>query len=222
MTWNVLRWKKKLKVGTWNVRTLLGDTQQELLCSSACRSKLGLIAVQECRWEEIEEGKERGGYLWFGGGAWKNSSRARTGGVLVGVHKSLEKAVMSKVHRKGRVQLVKLKGLMGRNLIFGSLYAPTESEEGDEAKRDDFWDGVHEAVNEIGCTERDIVLFGIDNNGETGECEVSDEEENEEEKEENEEEERIRSKVLGKWGFGKMNENGKRLIEECVANGLSI
>ena len=127
MPQNVLRWKKKLKVGTWNVRSLLGDNQQELLCSSACRSKLGLIAVQECRWEEIEEGKEMGGYLWFGGGAWKNSRRARTGGVLVGVHKSLEKAVMSKVHRKGRVQLVKLKGLMGRNLIFGSLYAPTEN-----------------------------------------------------------------------------------------------
>ena len=123
--------EKEVESRTWNVRTLLGDNQQELLCSSACRSKLGLIAVQECRWEEIEEGKEMGGYLWFGGGAWKNSRQARTGGVLVGVHKSLEKAVMSKVHRKGRVQLVKLKGLMGRNLIFGSLYAPTESEEGD-------------------------------------------------------------------------------------------
>ena len=58
---------------------------------------------------------------------------------MVGVHKSLEKAVMSKVHRKGRVQLVKLKGLMGRNLIFGSLYAPTESEEGDDTKRGVFW-----------------------------------------------------------------------------------
>ena len=97
---------------------------------------------------------------------------------------------MSKVHRKGRVQLVKLKGLMGRNLIFGSLYAPTESEEGDDTKRDVFWDGVHEAVNEIGCTERDIVTFGIDNNGETGECEVPVEEENEKENEEKREETR--------------------------------
>ena len=54
------------------------------------------------------------------------------------------------------------------------------------------------------------VLFGIDNNGETGECEVPVEEENEKENEEKEEEERIRSKVMGKWGFGKRNENGKR------------
>ena len=115
---NVLRWKKELKVGTWNVRSLLGDNQQELVCSSACRSKLSLIAVQECRWLEIEEGKEMGGYLWYGGGAWKNGTGARIGGVLVGVHKSLEKAVMMKVHRKGRLQLVKLKRLFGRNLIF--------------------------------------------------------------------------------------------------------
>ena len=59
----------------------------------------------------------------------------------MGVHKSLNRAVMTKVHRKGRVQLVKLKGLMGRNFIFGSLFSPLESEEGDEAKRDEFWDG---------------------------------------------------------------------------------
>ena len=62
----------------------------------------------------------------------------------------------------------------------------------------------------------------MDNNGEPGECEVSDEELNEEEKEEKAEEERGRSKVLGKWGFGKRNKNGKRLIEECAANGWSI
>ena len=78
------------------------------------------------------------------------------------------------------VHLVKLKGLMGRNLIFRSLHSPTESEEGDEAKRDDFWDGVYE----IGCKERDIILLGMDNNGETREREVSDEEVNEEEGEE--------------------------------------
>ena len=36
----------------------------------------------------------------------------------------------------------------------------------------------------------------------------NDEEVNEEENEEKEEE-RSRSKVLGKWGFGKKNENGK-------------
>ena len=27
---------------------------------------------------------------------------------------------------------------------------------------------------------------------------------------------------MGKWGFGKRNENGKRLVEECAANGWSI
>ena len=81
---------------------------------------------------------------------------------------------------------------------------------------------MHEVLNEIGCTKRDIVLLGIDNNGGTGESEVSDEEVNEEQKEKKKEEERNRSKVLGKWGFGKRNENGKRLIEECVANGWSI
>jgi len=108
-----------------------------------------------------------------------------------------------------------------RNLIFGSLYSPTESEEADEAKRDEFWDGMHQAVIEIGCKERDIFL-GIDNNGETGERDVSEDEVNDEEKEVKEEEERNLSRLLGKWGFGKKNENGKRLIEWCAANGWSM
>ena len=40
---------------------------------------------------------------------------------------------MKKVHSKGRVQLVKLKGILGRNLFFGSLHSPIKSAEGDEA-----------------------------------------------------------------------------------------
>ena len=67
---------------------------------------------------------------------------------------------------------------------------------------------------EIGCKERDIILLGMDNNGETREREVSDEDVNEEEKEEKVEGERNLSKILGKWRFRKTNGNGKRLIEE--------
>ena len=100
--------------------------------------------------------------------AWKNGINARTGGVMVAVHKALEGAMLAKVHKKGRVQLVKLKGMFGKNLIFGSLYVPTENEEGGEEKRNEFWEMVHDALEEVGCKERDVLLLGIDNNGETG------------------------------------------------------
>ena len=210
LPWNMLKWKKELTVGTWNVRTLLGDAQQELVCRTACREKVGLLAVQEPRWEREVEGLEIGGYLWYGGGAWKNGIGARTGGVMVAVHKALGGAVLAKVHKKGRVQLVKLKGMFGRNLVFGSLYVPTESEEGGEEKRNAFWEMVQEALAEVEYKERDVLLLGIDNNGETG-------------KSEEEGEDRWVSKeCMGKWRVGKSNENGKRLVEECEVNGWSI
>ena len=212
--WNVLKWKDELKVGTWNVRSLLGEIPQELVCSAACRERINMLAVQECRWDGIEEGKEMGGYLWYGGGAWKNRIGARTGGVLVGVHKALGGAVMANVHKEGRVQLVKMKGMFGRNLIFGSLYVPTEIEAGGEEKRDAFWELVNEAMAEIGRKKRDVVLIGIDNNGETGK--------REQEELDSEAEEGEMKECMGNWGGGKSNENGRRLIEECARNGWSI
>ena len=58
MPWNMLKWKKELKVGTWNVRTMLGDAQQELVCRTACRERIGLLAVQEPRREREVDGLE--------------------------------------------------------------------------------------------------------------------------------------------------------------------
>ena len=129
---------------------------------------------------------------------------------MVAVHKALDGAVLAKVHKKGRVQLVKLKGMFGGNLVFGSLYVPTENEEGGEEKRNEFWEMVHDALEEVGCKERDVLLLGIDNNGETG-------------KNEEEGETRwVSEKCMGKWGVGKRNENGRRLVEECGMNGWAI
>ena len=55
-----------MKFGTWNVRSLLGKMPHELVSSAACRERLSMIAVQECRWEEIEKGKEMGDICGMG------------------------------------------------------------------------------------------------------------------------------------------------------------
>ena len=69
---------------------------------------------------------------------------------------------------------------------------------------------VHDALEEVGCKERDVLLLGIDNNGETG-------------KNEEEGETRwVSEECMGKGGVGKRNENGRRLVEECGMNGWAI
>ena len=102
--------------------------------------------------------------------------------------------------------------MFGRNLIVGSLYIPAEIKKGGEDKRDAFWDAVRQAMDEIGCKQRDVVLLGVDNNGEIGKREKEEAKEEEVENDEGIGRENGRM-CIGDWGVGKSNENGRRLIE---------
>jgi hypothetical protein len=121
--------------------TLIGEQVQRDVSSDVGAAKLALVAIQECRWTDVELAKSMGAYVWYGGGAWRNSSESRTGGVLVGVHKRWSRAVIQHAHRAGRVQLVALQGQRGRRVIFGSIYAPTEEYSTEE--KDKFWCHVY-------------------------------------------------------------------------------
>ena len=103
-------------------------TAQRMVCRDLVDNGVNVITIQECKWREVVERHEMGQYVWWGGGAWLNKSKAPVGGVMIGVHRRCANSVEATAHRAGRVQVVKMKGQMGRNLIFGGLYAPHESD----------------------------------------------------------------------------------------------
>ena len=90
---------------------------------------------------------------------------------------------------------MKLEGKLGKNLIIGSLYAPTEN--ASEKDKDAFWRDVKDALQKIGHNRRDVLLIGGDFNGETGKSSVLD------------------NPLIGRWACGKQNGNGLRLVTQC-------
>jgi hypothetical protein len=143
-----INWKALMIVATWNVRTMLAMETTQLICSDLHTNNVAMAAIQECRWEGKEVAKKMHGYVWYGGGAWKNTTGGRVGGAVVAIHSSLAKSVRKQEHRGGRVQLVQLEGRLGRNITFASFYYPTETSP--QAEKDKFWKDVEDALNSIG------------------------------------------------------------------------
>ena len=148
-----------------------------------------------------------GPYMWYGGGAWKNTHGQPNGGVIVGVHKRWNRAVIAHAHRGGRVQFVVLRGQLNRRIIFGSVYAPTEN--APDAEKDAFWRDVTEALEELKPNGRDLLLIAGDYNGETGRTVFDSTDRS-----------AVSAEMLvrsptGMWGCGTSNANGQRLLEEC-------
>jgi hypothetical protein len=207
--WNII-----LRVGTWNVRSLSdsdrsagGVQAQRNVISDVGAEQLALVAVQECRWQGVELARPMGPYMWYGGGAWKNTHGQPNGGVIVGVHKRWNRAVIAHAHRGGRVQFVVLRGQLNRRIIFGSVYAPTEN--APDAEKDAFWRDVTEALEELKPNGRDLLLIAGDYNGETGRTVFDSTDRS-----------AVSAEMLvrsptGMWGCGTSNANGQRLLEEC-------
>jgi len=103
-----------------------GEQARRNVMADIGAARLALVAVHKCRWEEVEMAKPMGEYVWYRG-AWRNSHRQPNGGVLGGVHKKWSRAVVENTHRRGSVRLVVPKGQVGRRIVFGSVYAPTEA-----------------------------------------------------------------------------------------------
>lgn len=166
-----------------------------MVCADLHDQQIAFVAIQECRWEKQKVAEKIAGYVWYGGGAWKNTSGACVGGTAIGVHSSIAKAIVKHEHRNGRIQLVQIKGEYGKNITFASLYGPTEyaSKEIKQA----FWRDLRDALKSIGHKRKDVLILGMDANGETGRSDHSLE------------------SPIGPWGGGSQNDNGKRLVEIC-------
>jgi hypothetical protein len=211
----VVSWNTILRVGTWNVRSLSssdrssgGEQAQRDVMSDVGAKQLALVAVQECRWEEVQLAKPMGAYMWYGGGAWRNPNNQPNGGVLVGVHKRWSRAVIQHAHRGGRVQLVVLRGQKGRRIVFGNVYAPTEA--ATDVEKDALWRDIAGALEDIKLSSRDVLIMPGDYNGETGRSLLQATAPSDGLAEQ------MHAPVVGPWGCGAANGNGQRLLEECA------
>uniref|UniRef100_A0A2C9LCX7 Endonuclease/exonuclease/phosphatase domain-containing protein n=1 Tax=Biomphalaria glabrata TaxID=6526 RepID=A0A2C9LCX7_BIOGL len=196
-----------LKLGTWNVRTLQTGLNENLpdiedvrksaiINDELSRLKVDIVALQETRLADSGSIKEKDySFFWQG----KTESEVREHGVGFAVKNTLLNTVELKCNGSERLLSLRLKTSIGHvTLIYA--YAPTLSST-PEAK-DMFYDNLSSALSEIPTTEQVIILgdlnalVGSDNSA--------------------------WDSCIGRFGVGKVNENGQRLLEVCSLHSLCV
>ena len=160
------------------------------------RLNVDIAALQETRLADQGSTREKH-YTFFWHGKPKKDRREH--GVGFAVRNTLAKSVEIGENGSERVLSLRLRTSTGCATLV-SAYAPTLC--GEEADKDEFYEQLHNLVSSI--PERDHLILLGDFNARVGDDHVA------------------WGNCLGKFGYGKMNSNGQRLLELCSWHKLCV
>ena len=192
--------KSEFTIGTWNVRTLKGTEKLNLLTKEMDRLKWNVLGISELRWKGVGEiTSEEGHKIWYAGERNKHEL-----GVGILVNKNTVAAVSEYKPISSRIISVRI---MAKpfNISVIQVYAPSSSHTDEEIE--EFYQDLEKTIREI--PKKDIVVTQGDWNAKIGTDAYN----------------QWRG-TAGKFGVGKTNERGHRLLEfakQCnliVANTL--
>lgn len=181
-----------LKIGTWNVRTMNKDSKLENLKREMRKYKMDIVGLSEIRWKEEGEIITEEYKVVYKGGLKKER------GVGFIYRMSLDQCVQKVIPKSDRVIALKLKSNPIDTLII-QVYMPT-SEAPDETV-EEIYTQIEEILEENGRGQVRTIIMG-DWNSVVGDSNVDN--------------------VVGKFGYGRRNERGERLIEFCKEYGFWI
>ncbi|KAK3800733.1 hypothetical protein RRG08_003138 [Elysia crispata] len=186
---------KKLKVGTWNVRTLDAG-KVEIIENEMERIKLNILGICEHRW------KGQGHLTTPKGGKFIYSAREQPGhsGVGILLEKETTKSLIGYNPISDRILIVRIQGRK-KNMALIQAYAPIGSSEIEEAE--EFYTALQHAMENI--HKQDTLYILGDFNAKIGH-EMSREE----------------KEVKGIHCLGNRNERGQMLVDFCIENRLGI
>ena len=199
--------KPALKLGCWNVRTMLtglsdnpkgiSDSRKTAVINDELkRLHVDIATLQETRLPDSGSLKEKD-YTFFWQG--KNSNDPRQHGVGFAVRNSLLNTIEPGSNGFERLLTLHLNTMAGPITLI-SVYAPTLSATPDH--KDEFCDRLAASISSIPSKE-EVVLLG-DFNARVG-CDHD-----------------SWPSCLGQFGVCKMNDNGQRLLELCTYHNLCI
>ena len=188
--------KYKIRVGSWNVRTLYQAGKLQQVLREMTNYKVEILCVSEARWTDSGRRILASGHTIFYSGRTDNLHR---GGVAVIVTRKVEKTLLEWKPVNDRLMKVRFNSKFAKLTII-ACYAPTE--EAEEEEKDAFYEQLEE---EIRTTPRHDVLMVIgDLNARVGEDNTG------------------KERAMGTQGFGCANNNGERLSDLCVESRLVI
>ena len=184
--------KGSLTVGTWNVRSLFQAGKYEILKREMDKYRYDVIGICETRWTGSGEMPDRR-IIWSGG------DRKNKHGVALLMSEKASKALIGYRAVNERLMYARYSGYP-RNISVMVIYAPT-MEYGEE-DLEKFYETVEEVLKEI--PKQDMKIIVGDWNAKIGNDNTGWEE------------------VMGKYGFGEINERGERLLQFAVQNNMFV
>lgn len=184
---------EKLKIGTWNVRTMRRDGKIENVEREMERYSINVLGLCEVRWKNSGELNSDSGNTRI---AYSGGDKHRNGVALM-FDKATSNRISKLVYHSDRIMLARMRA-EPRDIVIVMVYMPT-SEHADEEI-----DEIYEQIETLLKSETgkfNTVLLG-DWNAVVGEGREKD--------------------TVGKFGLGKRNSRGEKLIEFCERNRFMI
>lgn len=194
---NIHENKKKdyLRTGTWNVQTMLKPLKIEEVKKEMEKAKLDILGICETRWA----GKDdyiSGNVRIIQSGNDKGGNR----GVAILLSRKWKNNVLNTYHINDRLLMIKLEA-QPTALYIIQVYFPTSKQQNEE-EVDALYEQIEELLEIIGGKEN-VFIMG-DFNAIVGYQNPHP------------------KKSIGKFGLGKMNERGSKLMDFCQQNELTI
>jgi len=185
--------RKKLKVGTWNVRSLLQLGKTQIVCGELERYRLDICGLAEVRWGGRGHFTTAGGHRIVYSGEDKQGQK----GVGIWLNRRIAGALIGYEPINSRLITVRLNA-KPRNISIIQVYAPTSEQE--EEQIEQFYMELTTAIARI--PKKDIIMVLGDFNAKVGKGRWS--------------------SVVGEEGLGELNTAGERLIDFCMEQDIRL
>lgn len=193
-TGNRIQTRKPIKIGTWNVRSLIESGKLELMEAELTRLGIKVCGLSEHHWTG------KGHFLSDNGHkvVYSGNEQLQRQGVGLWLHKDIASSLISYEPINSRLISVSIQALP-HNMTIIQVYAPTTVDP--EEERTKFYDDLQLAINK--ASKRSILMVIGDYNAKIGEGPSM-------------------LPTIGQFGLGDRNEAGDTLVEFCEANDLSV
>jgi endonuclease/exonuclease/phosphatase family metal-dependent hydrolase len=198
--WNT---KSKMRIGTWNVRTLNQDGKPEHVARQMLEARIDILGMAEVRHTSFGEDKiitktktgEQKEVTFLHSGT-ENEHKEGVGLIM---SQDVRKTMIKWEPVNSRIITARFQGNQAKVTII-QVYAPTN--ERDDTEKDSFYQHLQDVIDKV--PHHDVLIVMGDFNAKVGDDNSGYEE------------------VMGKHGLGTCNENGKRLLDCCMLNNFVI
>lgn len=186
------RVKHSVRVGSWNVRTLLQRGKLENAKQEMTRNRLDILGLSEVRWGGNGECNSGDFRLYYSG---EEKSGSYGVGILVG--RRIKGSVVKAEYINERIIMIRIKA-KDRDLVVIQVYMPTSGHKDEEIE--ECYDKIENIIEKE--SRNACVLVMGDWNAVVGEGKDGME--------------------VGNFGLGVRNERGQRMVEFCRENGFVV